>query len=431
MNMRSATALGKSAFLLCLAFYLSLLTGCASNWQTVNVERPRYIALCKQLSAEITPLKTDTQNAKGHYLVVPDFNKIYFKISEEQDCPVTIKQVGKNLFGQYKSRYIKDQTRTYTYPYEHYVGDYRVFIDAEEQPSESFYFKHEFDESYKRHSFNLKHGLSELDKAPKSVQIEIQHEGASLTFDISDQYLARFTNDKIISKSEELLAAGNTSLKRHLSEVNKLDQWYRRAVAYNRAYLITKQYPKAAELASKWRLARDSETEKEALVEAASSTFYKLLRRDHYKLAEQVGSNLAGHNNSNNFKDALFELRLKLGMFNKAQALIGANDTYKKRQLLIARDAKLPAATRKEKYLNALARTLKQKNWDTAVFYCQQLRSLKLSLPKAIDFFQGKALLEQGQNVTADRYLNAYIKHGKGARYYHQTINLLDQASRL
>jgi hypothetical protein len=113
--------------------------------------------------------------------------------------------------------------------------------------------------------------------------------------------------------------------------------------------------------------------------------------------------------------------------FLKEQEVLGARQ--QKIQTAMQRDARLPLAIRKDKYILSLTDHLNNQNFGEAIFYFELLDQLNVELSPSFEYFWGESLLRTGEPEKALDKLYSYVSNvGSAGQYYTQALQLSTEA---
>lgn len=83
----------------------------------------------------------------------------------------------------------------------------------------------------------------------------------------------------------------------------------------------------------------------------------------------------------------------------------------------------------RDKFMRAAARALKKQEYNRALKYIRAVKSLGVSTPTSLEYFEGESNLRTGRTVAAREALRSYIRRaGKTGRYYAKALDLLLEA---
>lgn len=115
------------------------------------------------------------------------------------------------------------------------------------------------------------------------------------------------------------------------------------------------------------------------------------------------------------------------GRLSAAEAEVRAREEAARRAR--AREAQLPVAVRRDKYMIALTSLLAEERFADALPVFAQLESLGTPLDPAFDYFHGEALLRTGDAAGALQRLYSYVaEQGDDADYYREALRLINEA---
>lgn len=113
----------------------------------------------------------------------------------------------------------------------------------------------------------------------------------------------------------------------------------------------------------------------------------------------------------------------------RAQAAADIRQRLSAEAVARQREAQLPAAVRRDKYMVSLTTLLGEERYAEALPVFEQLASLDIPLDPAFDYFYGEALLRTGDAAGALERLYGYVgEQGSTADYYRDALVLINEA---